>query len=72
MHVEKPDLTAEESNRLLDRQNAGLASGEWLVVRGSESRDAKSSHYAALIPGRSLNVLKACSLRPHWTGQGEH
>jgi len=64
VHVEEPDLTAEETVKLLDRQNTGLAAREWVVVRGSESRDAKSSHFAALVSDSSLEALRACGSKP--------
>jgi len=66
VHVEEPDLTAEETVKLLDRQNTGLAAREWVVVRGSESRDAKSAHFAALVGDSSLEALRACSSKPFW------
>ena len=65
IHVDDPDQTAEESIKFLSRQNVGLDAGRWLVVKGSESRDAKSSHFAAMIPEQSLAVLKSCNFRPH-------
>jgi len=64
VHVEEPDLTAEETVKLLDRQNTGLAAREWVVVRGSESRDAKSAHFAALVSDSSLEALKTCGSKP--------
>ena len=65
IHVDDLDQTAEESIKFLSRQNAGLDAGEWLVVKGSESGDAKSSHFAAMIPEQSLAVLRTCNFRPH-------
>ncbi|KYN02056.1 hypothetical protein ALC62_07125 [Cyphomyrmex costatus] len=64
VHVEESDLAVEEAIKLLDRQNTGLGAREWVVVRGSESRDAKSAHFAALIGDRSLEVLKTCGFKP--------
>jgi hypothetical protein len=61
VHVEDPEMTVKETLELLDRQNKGLASSEWVVVRGSESRDATSTHFAALIGDRPLEALKALS-----------
>jgi hypothetical protein len=42
VHVENPEMYVKETLDLLDRQNKGLASSEWIVVRSSESRDATS------------------------------
>ncbi|KYN05108.1 hypothetical protein ALC62_04003 [Cyphomyrmex costatus] len=64
VHVEESDLAVEEAIKLLDRQNTGLGAREWVVVRGSESRDAKSAHFAALIGDRSLEVLRTCGFKP--------
>jgi len=64
VHVEEPDLTIEETIKFLDKQNTGLAAGEWVVIRGSTSRDAKSAHFAALVGDSSLEALKACGFRP--------
>jgi len=64
VHVEKPDLSAEEALRLLGRQNAGLATGDWIVTRGSVSMDATSTHFACLIGDQSLDALKSCNFRP--------
>ncbi|KYM93660.1 hypothetical protein ALC62_15739 [Cyphomyrmex costatus] len=64
VHVEELDMAGEEAIKLLDRQNAGLGTREWVVVRGSVSRDAKSAHFAALIGNRSLEVLKTCGFKP--------
>jgi len=46
IHVEEPDLSAEEALRLLGRQNTGLTTGDWIVTRGSVSRDVTSTHVA--------------------------
>ncbi|KYN07980.1 hypothetical protein ALC62_01045 [Cyphomyrmex costatus] len=64
VHVEESDLAVEEAIKLLDRQNTGLGAREWVVVRGSESRDAKSAHFAALIGDRSLEILRTCGFKP--------
>jgi len=64
VHVEEPDLTVEETIKFLDRQNTGLAAREWVVIRGSASRDAKSAHFAALVGDASLEALKTCGWRP--------
>ncbi|KYM96592.1 hypothetical protein ALC62_12719 [Cyphomyrmex costatus] len=42
----------------------GLGAREWVVVRRSESRDAKSAHFASLIGDRSLEALKTCGFKP--------
>ena len=57
-------MTAQETLKLLDRQNTDLAASEWVVTRGSESRDATSSHFACLVGDSSLDALKACGLKP--------
>lgn len=64
VHVEEPDLLVKEAIELLDRQNVGLAPGDWVVSGGSESRDASSSHFACLVTAHSLEALKACNFRP--------
>ncbi|KYN09302.1 hypothetical protein ALC57_18572 [Trachymyrmex cornetzi] len=64
VHVEEPDLAAEEAMKLLDRQNAGLGAREWVVVNGNESRDAKNAHFAALIGDVSLETLQICGFKP--------
>jgi hypothetical protein len=65
VHVEDPKLSVKQIIDLLDRQNEGLTSGEWIVVRGSESRDATSAHFAALIGDQSLEGLKAFNFKPY-------
>ena len=65
VHVEDPEMSVKETLELLDRQNKGLASSEWIVVRGSESRDATSTHFAALIGDRPLEELKALNFKPY-------
>jgi hypothetical protein len=42
----------------------GLACGKWVVVRDSESRDAMSAYFAALIGGWPLVALKALNFKP--------
>ena len=64
VHVEEPDLSVKEAISLLDRQNVGLAPGDWVVSGGSESRDASSTHFACLVTSQSLEALKACNFRP--------
>jgi len=64
VHVEEPDVSAEEALRLLGKQNMGLATNDWIVIKGSESRDATSTHFACLIGDPSLEALKACNFRP--------
>jgi hypothetical protein len=65
VHVEDPEMSVKETLELLDRQNKGLATSEWIVVRGSESRDATSAHFAALIGDRPLEELKALNFKPY-------
>lgn len=57
-------MVVEKAIKLLDRQNTGLGVREWVVVRGSESKDAKSAHFAALIGDTSLEVLKTYDFKP--------
>lgn len=64
IHAEEPEATAKEIVDLLARQNEGLATKDWIVVRASESRDAKSTHFACLVDDRSLEALKNLGLRP--------
>jgi hypothetical protein len=63
-HVEEPDVTTGKVLSLLGRQNDILATSDWVVIRGSESRDAKSAHFACLVVDRSLEVLKNLNFRP--------
>jgi hypothetical protein len=65
VHVEDPKMSVKRALDLLDRQNKGLASSGWIVVRGSESRDATSTHFAALIGDRPLKELKALNFKPY-------
>ncbi|KYN30371.1 hypothetical protein ALC56_15347 [Trachymyrmex septentrionalis] len=44
----------------LFEQNIDLNAREWVVLRESESRDAKSAHFADMIDGASLEILKIC------------
>lgn len=64
VHVEEPDVSAEEVLRLLCKQNADLATSDWIVIRGSKSRDATNTHFACLVRDSSLEALKACNFRP--------
>jgi len=41
MHVKEPDLVVKEIIKLFDRQNTDEYR-EWIIVRRSESKDAKS------------------------------
>ncbi|EFN63407.1 hypothetical protein EAG_12816 [Camponotus floridanus] len=54
IHMDEPDLSAEETLKLLGRQNTGLTTEDWIVTRGSVSRDAT---FACLIDGQFLDVL---------------
>jgi hypothetical protein len=65
VHVEDPDMTVKESLVLLDRQNEGLDTDDWVIARGSKSRDAANSHFTALIGDGPLEVLKAVSFKPY-------
>jgi hypothetical protein len=65
VHVEDPEISVKETLEPLDRQNKGLASSEWIVVRSSERRDATSAHFAALIGDRPLEELKALNFKPY-------
>jgi hypothetical protein len=65
VHVEDPKMSVKQILDLLDRQNEGLTSSEWVVVRGSESMDATSAHFAALIGDRPLERLKALNFKPY-------
>ncbi|XP_077270928.1 uncharacterized protein LOC143902091 [Temnothorax americanus] len=44
--------------------NKGLQAADWVVARGSESRDATSTHFAALIGEGTLSALKALNFKP--------
>lgn len=65
VHVDDPEITVGDALVFLDRQNVGLAASEWIVVRGSMKKEATGVHFAALIPDRSLEGLKACNNKPH-------
>jgi hypothetical protein len=67
VHVEDPEMTVKESVVLLDRQNEGLDTDGWVIARSSESRDATSSHFTALISDGPLEVLKTLSFKT-WPG----
>jgi hypothetical protein len=58
-------MSVKETLELPDRQNKGLASSEWIVVRGNESRDSTSAHFTALIGDRPLVELKALNFKPY-------
>jgi len=62
--VEESDLTAKETIRFLNRQNTGLTAGEWVVVKESVSKDAKSAYFAALVGDNSLETLKNNGFKP--------
>ncbi|EFN70505.1 hypothetical protein EAG_05614 [Camponotus floridanus] len=64
VHVEESDVSAEEALKLLGKQNTGLATNDWIVIKESESRDATNTHFACLIRDPSLETLKACNFKP--------
>ncbi|XP_043273933.1 uncharacterized protein [Venturia canescens] len=64
VHVKEADISTEEAIKLLDRQNVGLGTDDWAVVKDSESRDASSTHFACFIGGKSLEALRKCDFRP--------
>lgn len=64
VHVEEPDIEIEEALKLLNRQNIGLATGDWVVTRKSLSRDATSAHFSCLIGDSALEALKLRGFRP--------
>jgi hypothetical protein len=64
IHVEEPDVTTREILTLLGQQNEGLATSDWVVTRGSKSKDAKSAHFTCLIDDRSMEALKTLNFRP--------
>jgi hypothetical protein len=63
--MENPEMTAKAALEHLDRQDKGLVSHEWVVVRVSVSRDPTSAHFAALIGNRPLEALKALNFKPY-------
>jgi len=65
VHIEDPNLPVKRALELLDKQNANLATKDWIITRGSESRDATSTHFAALIREQSLQAIKALNYRPY-------
>jgi hypothetical protein len=66
VHVEDPEMTVKESLVLLDRQNEGLDTNDWVIARSRESRVATSSRFAALIGDGWLEVLKAFGFKPYF------
>lgn len=67
VHVEEPDLTAEQTVNLFDGQNADVG-----VVRRSKSRNAKSAYFAALTSATftwNLYITAASSLSASWVDQ---
>jgi hypothetical protein len=65
VHAEDSKITAEEALELLDRQNEDLASRKWVVVKDSDSMNAKSSHFAAMIGYQPLKALRAPNFKPY-------
>ncbi|XP_015127907.1 uncharacterized protein LOC107048951 isoform X3 [Diachasma alloeum] len=65
VYVEDPEITSQEALCFLEKQNKGLMASKWVVVRGSETKDAKNSNFVALIDHSALAGLKACNFRPH-------
>ena len=63
--IEDPEMTVKESLKLPDKQNECLATNEWVITRGTDSRDAMSSHFAALISDEPLEALKALNFQPY-------
>lgn len=55
VHVVHPKKPINEILNLIDRQNP-KAGSDWMIVKGSESRDAKRTHFAALV--------KCCAVLP--------
>lgn len=49
----------------MNRQNLGLNFKGWVIVEGSEKKESTSSHFAALVDDKAMQVLKACNFRPH-------
>lgn len=64
VHVEEPDIKVEESLRLLDLQNSGLAAGEWVVGLGGVKQEANGIHFTCLVGGSSLEAIRKCGSRP--------
>lgn len=38
---------------------------DWVIAKGSESRDATSTHFAALVGDGALRALKALNFKPY-------
>lgn len=64
VHVRDPKMSIKETLKFLDRQNKGLAASEWIVARGSESKNAASSPFFAFVGDRTLEVLKDLNFKP--------
>ena len=65
VHIEDAEMTAKEALKLLNREDKGLASCEWVVMIGSESRESMSSRSAALIGNQPLKAIKALNFKPY-------
>jgi hypothetical protein len=56
----------EEFFELPGRQNESLNTDEWVIARSGDCRDVTSSHFAALIGDRPLDVLKALNFKSYF------
>lgn len=63
VHVDNPKKPINEIIELIDKQNPGVGN-DWVIVKSSEKRDAKSTHFAALVKEETLRALEAISFKP--------
>lgn len=62
IRVKDPTLTIEEVLYLLEKQNEGLVTNDWIFI--SESRNAKSTRFSVYFEDSSLEVLEALKFKP--------
>lgn len=62
IQVKDPTLTIEKVLYLLEKQNEGLVTNDWIFV--SESRNAKSTRFFVYFEDSSLEVLEALKFKP--------
>lgn len=47
----------------MDRQNPGLNSKNWILVKGSEKKETTSSYFSAFVDVETMQALKSCNYR---------
>ncbi|KAK0076998.1 hypothetical protein PV326_010374 [Microctonus aethiopoides] len=51
------DVSAKKATDLMDRQNPGLNSKNWILVKGNEKKETTRFHFTALVD-RAMQALK--------------